>query len=177
MPWVKGELAICESACPSVRFHLCFPGAVRRKWTMETAAELLRGKGDDVASLPSSATVSQAVQLMNARQIGSVLVIEDERLIGIFTARDLLTRIVAAERHPSVTILSEVMTSHVVCALPHTTVDEMRYVMRHRHIHYLPVINERNLVLGILSIGDLHRIEPDGQIHTIRELNKFMNRQ
>jgi CBS domain-containing protein len=144
---------------------------------METAADLLRGKTGKVATLPLTATVSQAVQLMSARQIGSVLVTDDDQLIGIFTERDLLTRIVAAERHPSVTNLSEVMTSPVVCAAPQTTTDELRAFMRERRIRHAPVVDEDNQVLGVLSMSNLIPAGRPVQIRTIREVDRHSHQR
>ena len=77
---------------------------------MATARQLIAIKGARVASLPPTATVLQAAQLMNDRHIGSVLVIDRNRLVGIFTERDVMRRIVAEERSAADTTLDEVMT-------------------------------------------------------------------
>ncbi|MHC4219765.1 MAG: CBS domain-containing protein, partial [Planctomycetota bacterium] len=92
---------------------------------MATAEQLINLKGDSIASLAPKATVLKAAQLMNERHIGSVLVLEGDKLVGIFTERDVLRRIVAEKRDPAKTALSEVMTSEVAYASPHTTLDEI----------------------------------------------------
>ena len=99
---------------------------------MATAEQLLITKESAVAALPPTATVLEAAQLMNERHIGSVLVIERDRLVGIFTERDVLRRIVADQRSSSTTQLDEVMTRQVACAAPHTRLDEIRGVMRRK---------------------------------------------
>ncbi len=141
---------------------------------MATAQQLLVIKGDAVASLPPTATVLEAAQLMNRRRIGSVLVINEGRLAGIFTERDVLTRIVAEQRDPAATPLGEVMTSPVACAAPHTTLDEIRKVMRDCRIRHIPVA-EGERVAGMISIGDLNKAQYDVQAETIRYLEQYIS--
>ncbi len=141
---------------------------------MATAKQLIAVKGDSVASLPPTATVLEAARLMNERHIGSVLVMEKNRLVGIFTERDVMRRIVAEERSPASTTLREVMTSQVAYAAEHTTLDEIRRVMREKRIRHLPVLDGRTPV-GMISIGDLNKAEHDGQEETIRFLEQYMS--
>ncbi len=141
---------------------------------MATAEQLVAIKGNTIASLPPTATVLEAARLMNDRHIGSVLVIEKNRLVGIFTERDVLRRIVAEERPASATALKDVMTRQVACAAPHTTLDEIRHVMREKRIRHLPVL-DGHTVVGMISIGDLNKAEHDGQEETIRYLEQYMS--
>ncbi len=141
---------------------------------MSTAEQLIEIKGAAVASLPSTATVLEAAQLMNERHIGSVLVIDRDRLVGIFTERDVLRRIVADERSASTTQLHDVMTRQVACAAPHTLLDEIRTVMRRKRIRHIPVLKSRRVV-GMISIGDLNKADHDGQAETIKYLEQFMS--
>ena len=141
---------------------------------MATAEQLVTVKGDTIASLPSTATVLEAARLMNDRHIGSVLVIDKNRLVGIFTERDVLRRIVAEERPASTTALKDVMTRQVACGALHTTLDEIRKVMREKRIRHLPVLDGRTVV-GMISIGDLNKAEHDGQEETIRYLEQYMS--
>ncbi len=141
---------------------------------MATAEQLIEVKGAAVASLPPTATVLEAAQLMNDRHIGSVLVIDQSRLVGIFTERDVLRRIVADERSAATTQLDDVMTRQVACAAPHTRLDEIRAVMRRRRIRHIPVIQDKRVV-GMISIGDLNKADHDGQAETIKYLEQFMS--
>ena len=120
---------------------------------MATAEQLIAIKGTAVASLPSTATVLEAAQLMNDRHIGSVLVIDQDQLVGIFTERDVMRRIVAEERSAATTQLDDVMTRQVACAALHTRLDEIRAVMRRRRIRHIPVL-EGKRVMGMISIGE-----------------------
>ena len=141
---------------------------------MGTAEQLMSIKGGAVASLSPRATALEAAQLMNDRHIGSVVVITKGRLAGIFTERDVLRRVVAEQRDPAATRLSNVMTSPVACAAPHTTLNEIRRVMRDRRIRHIPVVDGKKVV-GMISIGDLNKAEYDGQVETIRYLEQYMS--
>ncbi len=141
---------------------------------MATAEQLISLKGGTVASLGPGATVLEAALLMNERGIGSVIVIDKDRLAGIFTERDVLRRVVAEQRDPATTKLADVMTSPVACAAPHTTLDEIRQVMRERRIRHVPVVNAKR-VLGMISIGDLNKAEREVQVETIRYLEQYIS--
>ena len=141
---------------------------------MATAEQFIAVKGTAVASLPPTATVLEAAQLMNDRHIGSVLVISSNRLVGIFTERDVMRRIVAEERSPATTTLDEVMTHQVACAAPHTRLDEIRAAMRQQRIRHMPVVDS-NRVVGMISIGDLNKADHDGQAETILYLEQYMS--
>jgi len=104
---------------------------------------------------------------------GAVLVMDGTTLVGIFTERDTLRRVVAAERNPSTTLVSEVMTTSMITCIPETTVSECGAIMTRHRIRHLPVVDGTEL-LGIVSIGDLlaHRVRE--QEDTIRYLNDYM---
>ena len=141
---------------------------------MATAEQFISLKGSTVASLGPGATVLEAALLMNERGIGSVMVIDKDRLAGIFTERDVLRRVVAEQRDPATTKLADVMTSPVACAAPHTTLDEIRQVMRERRIRHVPRVNAKR-VLGMISIGDLNKAEREVQVETIRYLEQYIS--
>jgi len=143
---------------------------------MGTAQSMLATKNHALATLPPDASVLEAAKLMNDRHIGSVLVLQDGALVGIFTERDVMRRVVAAGRAPDATPLAKVMTTPVACAAPETTCDELRKVMREKRIRHVPVIDGGSrAVLGMISIGDLNRAEIDVQVETIRYLEQYMS--
>lgn len=141
---------------------------------MATAERLLQLKDGELAWLEPTATVLEAAQLMNERHIGSVLVLDNCELQGIFTERDVMRRIVAAQRDPKTTKISEVMTRNVVCAAPHSTLDELRVVIREKRIRHIPVLQDGR-VLGMISIGDLNDAEREVQVQTIQYLESYMS--
>ena len=143
---------------------------------MGTARQLLESKKESLATLPPSASVLDAAKLMNDRHIGSVLVVKEQALVGIFTERDVMRRVVAEHRDPESTLLAEVMSKPVACASPTTMLDELRKVMRDKHIRHVPVVDDHtHALLGMVSIGDLNRARIDVQIETIRYLEQFIS--
>lgn len=141
---------------------------------MSTIHELLTRKKPHVVTIHPGATVFDAAVLMNEHKIGCVLVAEDERLVGIFTERDILLRIVAQRRDVDRTRVAEVMTTEVVCCRPHTTIDEARGVMKNRRIRHLPVCEEDFRIDGLISIGDLNAWENNSQELTIHLLEQYI---
>ena len=113
----------------------------------------------------------------NASGDGHVLlVVQSRKLVGIFTERDVMRRVVAEHRDPEKTLLAKVMTTPVACATPDTTLDELRKVMFEKRIRHVPVLDDDNQTLvGMVSIGDLNRARIDVQIETIRYLEQYMS--
>src|SRR3989442_15189223 len=109
---------------------------------MATVNDILAAKGGHLNTISPHASVYDAAVLMNEHKIGSLLVMEEGRLIGIFTERDILRRIVAEQRDPAATHIGEVMTSDVACCRPHTDLEEARSVMKNRRIRHLPGLSE-----------------------------------
>ncbi len=126
---------------------------------MHTPVATLLGRKTSSAlrSLPPSATVADAVRLMNAHRLGSVLVLAEGRLAGIFTERDVLTRVVGMGRDPLATPLAEVMTRDPVTVPPTATVEEVMKIITARRVRRLPVVDAGGAIAGVLSIGDVTR--------------------
>lgn len=138
-------------------------------------ALLLSRKGSSVYTVPALATVADAVRIMNLHKVGSVVVTQSGQLAGIFTERDVLTRVVAAGRAPDSTSVADVMTHNPVTISPHASVEDVMTLITERRCRHIPVLEEgtRNL-LGMISIGDVlrwlvesHRAEADHLRHYI----------
>lgn len=119
-----------------------------------TVADLLRRKPTAVVTVEESATVYQAIELMDARRIGCVVVMGGGSVVGIFTERDYLRRIALQGRTSRTTLVSEAMTRDVISVEPEATVDDCMALMTEQRIRHLPVMAASRLV-GMLSIGDL----------------------
>lgn len=119
-------------------------------------ATLLEHKGGAVRSVPSTVSVSEAVLEMNRHKIGSVLVMDGEQLAGIFTERDVLTRVVAADLDPKTTPIARVMTANVLTVGPEATVQQLMDLFSEKRCRHLPVIKEGK-IFGLISIGDVSR--------------------
>lgn len=123
---------------------------------MTCVEHILNRKGNQVYTITQTATVLEATQVMNEHKIGSLVVNSGDRVAGIFTERDVLRRVVAAQRNPASTLVRDVMTSSVVCCRPETSVQEVRDMIIERRIRHIPVINELDRLVGLVSIGDLN---------------------
>lgn len=117
---------------------------------------LLEHKGSVVYFVPHTATVADAVQEMNQQKIGCVLVMEAGRLVGIFTERDVLTRVVVADLKPKDTPVTQVMTPCVNTITPHATLEEVMTLFAEKRCRHLPVVDDGQLS-GLISIGDISR--------------------
>ncbi len=116
---------------------------------------LLASKDNVVQTVTPGMTVSAAVELINAKKIGSVLVMDGERLLGIFTERDVLRRVVGERRNPDTTRVADVMTRELVVMRPTSTIQDAMTVVSERRCRHLPVV-EDGKVLGVVSAGDLN---------------------
>jgi len=140
---------------------------------MPTAQTILDRKGTEVATIPSTASVLEAARRMNERRIGALIVTSGERVIGIFTERDILRRVVAAERPPESTRVSEVMTTPMACCRRSTPLGECQAIMTQKRIRHLPVV-EGGVLHGIISAGDIMAIQADEQRSTIEYLHEYL---
>jgi len=136
-------------------------------------SEVLREKGSTVYSVGPDHSVKQAVDLMNDKGVGSVLVMEGERVRGIFTERDVLRRVVAVGLSPDDTLVREVMTSDCIVVEPKTTVGETMSVITEKRVRHLPVVDGQKL-LGLVSIGDLTRWVVRSQRFELKELYGYI---
>jgi CBS domain-containing protein len=123
---------------------------------MDTLAEILACKPRGVIATSTTASIRQATRLMNEHGIGSLLVTGGNRLVGIFTERDVLRRVVAEGRSPDSTTVGEVMTRDVVCCPPEASVEEAADIMRRRRVRHVPVVDRDESVMGLVSIGDIN---------------------
>jgi CBS domain-containing protein len=141
----------------------------------ERVEKLLEQKGEALESVSPQTTVIEAIDRMNKRRIGSILVMEGDRLAGIFTERDVLTRVVPQKLDPARTPVAEVMTRQPVVISPSTTVQEAMMVVTDTRKRHLPVISNGR-VLGLVSIGDLTRWLVRDQQRTIDDLYDYVRR-
>lgn len=138
-----------------------------------TLREVLSGKGADVHSVPPAASVQDAVAVMVENGIGSVLVMTDDQLTGLFTERDLMTRVVHEGLDPGTTPVRQVMTTEIATVSPDLRADEAMAICTQRRLRHLPVFEGGELV-GIVSTGDLTKAAVRHQEHTIEELYHYI---
>lgn len=138
-----------------------------------TVADMLKVKGTDVHGIAPAATVYEAVERMEARRVGALVVQDGDALVGIVSERDYTRKVILHGRASRATRVDEIMTSTVVTVTPATTLGEcLRLVSEHR-IRHLPVVNGGKVV-GVLSVGDLVRAVLDQQAEQIEVLNMYI---
>ncbi len=114
-------------------------------------------------------SVTESVRQMNSENIGALLVMEDDKLTGIFTERDALNKVLAAGIDPTSTKVSEVMTKDPYCVDPSTTVEEAMSIVTDRRVRHLPILHNGSLV-GLISSGDLTRWLVEDKAGEIKDL-------
>ena len=119
-----------------------------------TVNQLLDSKNKEIFSVAPDAFVIDAIRMMNDRKVGSLLVMEDNKLIGILSERDYTRKVILNNRSSSETMASEIMTSEVKTVTQSQTIDECMIIMSDNHIRHLPVV-DNNKTIGILSIMDV----------------------
>jgi CBS domain-containing protein len=139
----------------------------------DTLEVVLEAKGPVIHYVSPGATVLEAVEKMNAEHIGAVLVCISGEMVGIFTERDVLCRVVAEGRDPAATQVVDVMTQQVVAVRSTTSVEEAMAVFTEQRFRHLPVVDDGQLK-GLVSSGDLtRRVSRDQEGH-IQDLMNFI---
>jgi CBS domain-containing protein len=122
-----------------------------------TARDLLAAKNSAVVyTCPADASVAEACRLLADRRVGALVVLEGSEVQGLFTEREVATRVVAHGLDPARTPVRDVMVREIATVPLHASVDEVELLLRRRRVRHLPVVGGRGL-LGIVSLGDLAR--------------------
>ena len=125
--------------------------------------------GKAIHSVGPDTPVTECVRLMAASKIGALIVLDGERLMGIFTERDALNKVLAGGLDPGNTKVSEVMTKDPYCILPTTTVDDAMKLITKRRFRHLPIV-DNGKVLAVVSSGDLTHWLVQDQMGEVQEL-------
>lgn len=141
---------------------------------MTTVRQLLEGKGSEVATIGPDNSVHDAMQLMAAKNIGALLVLQDGKLAGIVTERDYSRKAYLQDKLAKDIRVSEIMTPQVAYVSPDYTAEDCMALVTEMRIRHLPVL-ENNSVVGIISIGDLVKDAISGQEFTIHQLERYIH--
>ncbi len=145
---------------------------------MQDAAvsEILKHKGATVWSIPPEATVFEAIQFMADKNIGALLVMKEERLVGVVSERDYTRKVVLKGKSSKDTHVLEIISSPVITASPNHTVEECMRLMTGNRVRHLPVV-EGEKVIGVVSIGDLVNWIISAQSVAINQLENYISGQ
>ena len=122
--------------------------------TIGTIDSILHHKGSQVWSISPDKTVFEAIEMLAAKNIGALPVIENGKVIGIFSERDYTRKIALAGKSSKDTRVREIISTDVIFVTPESSVEECMHLMTEHHIRHLPVCQDEKLV-GLISIGDL----------------------
>jgi CBS domain-containing protein len=140
---------------------------------MKLVKHILETKGGDIWHIEPGESVLDAIQLVAEKKIGALLVMEDERLVGIVSERDYARKIILRGKSSRETSVSEIMTAEVFSIEPLETVEDCMKLMTDKRIRHLPVL-ENSKVVGVLSIGDLVKAIIAEQEFTIKQLENYI---
>ncbi len=143
---------------------------------MPTAKDILAAKPQParLISIADSASVLEACRRMNEHHVGALVATDkQDRLSGVFTERDVLTRVVAPERNPATTTVKDVMTTAVIVAPSDTRLAELRAIMRDKRVRHIPIMDGQRCI-GLISIGDVNAAEANDMALTIRYLEQYI---
>lgn len=141
---------------------------------MKLVKHLLDAKGSDVISIAPAASVFDAIKLMADRAVGSLLVMDDEKIIGIVTERDYARKVILLGRSSETTKVEQVMSTEVITATAEQTVRECMTLMTEKRIRHLPVVAD-DKVIGMISIGDLVQAIISDQQQEIEQLEQYIS--
>ncbi|MDI1306392.1 MAG: CBS domain-containing protein [bacterium] len=139
-----------------------------------TVNQILSTKGKEVHSIVSTITVYDALKVMGEKNIGAVLIIEDNALKGVFSERDYARKIVLKDKSSKKTYVSEIMEKEVFTVKPSDNLDYCMELMTARRIRHLPVL-ENDTIIGVVSIGDVVKAIIEIQKNTIQHLDSYIS--
>jgi CBS domain-containing protein len=141
---------------------------------MPTVREVLAEKGDSIVTIAPTATVLEATRKMNQHKVGSLIVMSGDRVAGILSERDVLTRVVTQELPPAAVLVEQVMTRDVICCQPLDDLDDVSGIMKTHRIRHVPVCDEDGALCGIISIGDINAMHATTAEQHIHFLNEYL---
>lgn len=139
-----------------------------------TVNQILSVKGGDVFSIVSTISVYDALKVMGEKNVGALLVIDNNEIVGILSERDYARKIVLKDKTSKGTLVKDIMGTGIITVSPTDDIDYCMNLMSGRRIRHLPVV-DNNIVLGVVSIGDIVKATIAKQKETINHLDSYIN--
>ena len=140
---------------------------------MKTVRDILEVKGRSVWSIDPASSVFDALRLMAEKEIGALVVLDENRVAGIISERDYARKVILHGRASPTTLVKEIMTSHVAYTHLDQSIEECMAIVTERRIRHLPVLQDGKLI-GIISIGDLVKAIIADQKFMIEQLERYI---
>ena len=140
---------------------------------MKLASDILLSKGQEIWVVKPDDTVFDSLRRMAQKEIGALLVMDGEKLVGIVTERDYARKVILEGKSSKDSAVSEIMTKRVLCVSPERTLDECMALMTDKRVRHLPVLDHKRVV-GVLSIGDLVKAMISEQKVLIDQLQHYI---
>ncbi len=140
---------------------------------MKLVSELLRAKEREIWSVRPDSSVLEALKLMADKNIGALLVFEEEKLVGIFSERDYARKVILKGKASKDTTVKEIMSIKVLYVKPEQSVEECMALMTDKRIRHLPVLEE-DQVVGVISIGDVVKAIISDKDFMIHQLESYI---
>lgn len=141
---------------------------------MPSVQQILDRKGNKVHTTAPDTSIERAARAMNEHNIGSLLVVGRDGLMGIITERDILRKVIARGLPIDQTVVRDIMTTHMWTCSPDTSLEDISDIFKDRRIRHLPVVGVNEELLGLISIGDLNAVRLEGQAVMIEYLNQYI---
>ena len=139
-------------------------------------SQILKTKGNKVWSIAPQETAYKALQLMAEKNLGALLVIDKEKVVGIFTERDYARKVILKGKSSKTTPVSELMTKEVLCVGPETSVEDCMSLMTEKFVRHLPVMEKKKLV-GMVTQGDVVKQFIADQKFENEELERYIHEE
>ena len=140
---------------------------------MKTVKQLVDEKPHKLLSITPSMSVFEALQKMAEFDVGALVILDEGRLVGIFSERDYARKLILHGKSSKETRVEEIMTTRVVCIGPDRSAEECMALMTDKRVRHLPVIEDKKVV-AVISIGDVVREMIEDQKHTIEQLEQYI---
>ncbi len=140
---------------------------------MTTVSMILHVKGDEVWRVTPETSVFDALRLMAEKNVGALVVLEEGKLVGIFSERDYARKVILKGKSSKNTPVKEIMTGEVIDVAPDQSIDDCMALMTHKRVRHLPVLDGNQLV-GVISIGDVVKTIISEQETLIEDLSDYI---
>ncbi len=142
--------------------------------TSSTIDTILHHKGASVWTISPNATVFEAIRLLSQKNIGALPVTDGDKIVGVFSERDYTRKVALEGKTSQKTLVREIISTNVITATPHSTIEECMRLMTENRVRHLPILDADEKLVGFISIGDLVNWIISAQSATINQMESYL---